>query len=74
VELGVIAGNFSLGLGYLVANLPKPNDGVVCVNETRVPGAKDSVVLHVNHSGMLISPEVARAACAFLQNGHFDRA
>lgn len=71
VELGVIAGNLSLGLGRLVAQLPEPNDGVVCVEETRVPGARDSVVLHINHSGMLFSPEVANAACGFLKNGSF---
>jgi pimeloyl-ACP methyl ester carboxylesterase len=71
VELGVIAGNVPIGLGRLVANLPKPNDGVVRVDETRVPGAKDSIVLRINHTGMLVSPAVARAACAFLRNGSF---
>jgi len=39
-ELGVIAGNVPFGLGRLVARLPKPNDGVVLVEETRVPGAE----------------------------------
>ncbi len=68
-ELGVIAGNVPFGLGRLVARLPKPNDGVVLVEETRVPGAKDSIVLHINHTGMLVSPAVARATCAFLRNG-----
>jgi len=73
-ELGVIAGNVPFGLGRLVAHLPKPNDGVVPVEETRVPGAKDSIVLHINHTGMLVSPAVARAACAFLRNGTFRHA
>ena len=74
VELGVIAGNVPFGLGRLVARLPKPNDGVVRVDETRVPGAKESIVLRINHTGMLVSPAVARAACAFLRNGSFRRA
>ncbi len=74
VELGVIAGDFAFGLGRLVARLPKPNDGVARVEETRVPGAKESIVLHINHTGMLISPAVARAACAFLHNGTFRHA
>lgn len=74
VELGVIAGNVPIGLGRLVANLPKPNDGVVRVDEARVPGAKDSIVLRINHTGMLVSPAVARAACAFLRNGSFRHA
>lgn len=74
VELGVIAGDVPFGLGRLVARLPKPNDGVVRVDETRVPGAKDSIVLRINHTGMLVSPAVARAACAFLRNGTFIHA
>jgi len=74
VELGVIAGDVPFGLGRLVARLPKPNDGVVRVDETRVPGAKDSIVLRINHTGMLVSPAVARAACAFLRNGSFRHA
>jgi pimeloyl-ACP methyl ester carboxylesterase len=74
VEVGVIAGNVPLGLGRLVARLPKPHDGVVLVDETRVPGAKDSIVLRINHTGTLFSPAVARAACAFLRNGTFGHA
>jgi hypothetical protein len=74
VELGVIAGNVPFGLGRLVTRLPKPNDGVVRVEETRVPGAKDVIVLRINHTGLLVSPAVARAACAFLRNGSFGHA
>ena len=71
VELGVIAGDAPFGLGRLIVRMPAPNDGVVMLDETRVPGAADSVVLHTSHSAMLVSREVARAACAFLKNGHF---
>jgi pimeloyl-ACP methyl ester carboxylesterase len=71
VELGVIAGDVSFGLGRLFVTLVGPNDGVVTLDETRVPGAADSVVLHTSHTAMLISPSVARAACTFLKNGRF---
>jgi pimeloyl-ACP methyl ester carboxylesterase len=71
VELGVIAGDVSFGLGRLFVNLPAPNDGVVMVDETRVPGAADSIVMHTSHSAMLVSPAVARATCAFLKSGSF---
>lgn len=71
VELGVIAGDLSFGLGRLFAPLPGPNDGVVMLDETHVPGAADSIVLHTSHSAMLVSPAVARATCAFLRNGRF---
>ena len=55
VEVGVIAGDVSIGLGRLVARLPKPNDGVVILHETHVPGATDSIVLHTSHSAMLVA-------------------
>lgn len=72
-EAGVIAGSRSLGLGRLLGGLQRPNDGVVAVAETRVPGARGHVVLKVSHSGMLLSGLVARQVCAFLQDGHFLR-
>jgi len=73
-ELGVIAGSLSLGLGRIVApDLPGPNDGAVSVAETAVPGARDRIVVHVSHSGMLVSARVARQVCAFLRDGAFAR-
>ncbi len=72
-EIGAIAGSLSLGLGRLVDGaLPRPNDGVVTVEETRVPGLRDHIVLPVNHSGMLVSRAVAHQVCAFLRNGAFE--
>ncbi|HXF67839.1 MAG TPA: alpha/beta hydrolase [Burkholderiales bacterium] len=73
-EIGVIAGSFALGLGRLIEpELPRPNDGVVAVEETRVPGMRDHIVLPVNHSGMLVSREVVRQIAAFLRSGAFER-
>lgn len=71
-ELGVIAGTRSLGLGLLVPGLGRPNDGLVAVEETRVPGARDQVVVRVSHTEMLISRKVAAQVCAFLKNGKFN--
>ena len=71
-EIGVIAGDRSLGLGRLVSRLTKPNDGTIIVNETAVPGAKDSIVLHVSHSQMLFSAQVAEQAAHFLDSGRFN--
>jgi len=72
-ELGVIAGCRSLGAGRLITRLPGPNDGVVTVEETCVPNARDEIVLNVGHSEMLLSAELVRQACAFLRHGHFLR-
>jgi pimeloyl-ACP methyl ester carboxylesterase len=70
-QLGIIAGQRSLGGGRLISRLPKPNDGVVTVEETRVPDIADQIVLDVNHSGMLFSAGLARQACSFLRTGRF---
>ena len=71
-ETGIIAGTRGLGLGALVApDLQQPHDGVVALAETEIPGIVNRVALHVGHSGMLVSREVARQCCAFLREGRF---
>jgi len=54
-------------------DVPEPSDGVVTVDETRLPGLSDHLVLPVSHSGMLISREVALQTAAFLRYGRFER-
>jgi pimeloyl-ACP methyl ester carboxylesterase len=72
-EIGVIAGRLPLGIGRLVApDLPAPSDGVVSVEETRLPVMRDHIVLNVNHSGMLVSRAVAHQICVFLRHGTFE--
>jgi len=73
VEVGVIAGTRRLGLGLVFVRLTGPNDGVVTVAETELPGARDTVTLHVGHSQMLVSPAVARQTEHFLRAGRFIR-
>jgi len=70
-EVGVIAGCKPLGAGRLIGGVPQPNDGVVVVEETALPGASDQIMLDVCHSGMLLSDQVAHQACAFLRHGYF---
>ncbi len=70
-ELGIIAGSRSAGMGRLFADLPAPNDGTVAVDETRVTGAKEHIVLDVSHTGMLLSAQVAAAVIGFMHNGRF---
>lgn len=72
-EIGVIAGNYPLGLGRVVAwDLPLPNDGAVTVAETQVAAACDRIELPVTHTGMLFSRRVAQQTAAFLRAGRFD--
>lgn len=70
-KLGVIAGDRPMGLGMIFGRPPRPHDGTVGVEETHIPDAADSIVLHVTHSEMLVSAEVARQVCAFLRHGRF---
>jgi alpha-beta hydrolase superfamily lysophospholipase len=72
-EVGVVAGSMRLGLGHLFANLETDNDGTVLVEETRLPGAKDHIVLPTSHTGLVFSAAVARQALHFLQTGTFSR-
>jgi pimeloyl-ACP methyl ester carboxylesterase len=69
-EVGVIAGNLSLGMGRLVARFEGDNDGTVAVEETHVEGAP-RLVLPVSHTGLLFSTQVAAAAAGFLRSGRF---
>lgn len=70
-EVGVIAGDLSMGLGRLVASLTTANDGTVLVSETRMQGATDHIVLPVSHTGMVFSASVGQQAAAFLRDGRF---
>jgi pimeloyl-ACP methyl ester carboxylesterase len=68
-ELGVIAGNFGVGLGLLVGRLGAESDGTVLVEETQLPGTTAHVVLPVSHTGLLLSGAVAARTAAFLSTG-----
>lgn len=70
-ELGVIAGDHAMGMGRLLGRMPNPSDGTVQVTETTLPGATQQLRLHVSHSGMMFSAEVARQVATFLRDGRF---
>lgn len=70
-ELAVMAGSLALGFGRLMGRLPQPSDGTVMIAETALPGATDSLILPVSHSGFLLSAEVAHEVSAFLRDGRF---
>jgi hypothetical protein len=64
-SLGVIAGDLRFGMGLIIPNIPRPSDGTVSVEETRLEGMQDHITLHVSHFGLLLSKR------AFLQTKHF---
>jgi len=72
-ELGVIAGSLGVGLGRLVGVGGAPSDGTILVDETRLPGIREHLVLKVSHTGLPFSPTVAHQTGAFLRSGNFVR-
>lgn len=55
----VIAGTRAMGLGALMADLPRPHDGTVAVTETELAGAT-VIKVPTSHSGLLISKPVSK--------------
>src|SRR5687768_14997887 len=57
-EVGVVAGRKPVGFGFF-ARLPRPHDGTVAVEETRIDGLADHCLVDTTHSGLLFSREAA---------------
>jgi pimeloyl-ACP methyl ester carboxylesterase len=70
--LGIIAGSKPLGLGGLIGGLPRPHDGTVSVEETRLAGADAHCIVETSHTGLLFSAEVASLTASFLGEGRFE--
>lgn len=71
-EFGVIAGTYPFGAGAVFRDLPKPSDGVVLLEETKLNGLTDQATFRLNHFGMLLSKRCAAAIARFLEAGRFD--
>jgi pimeloyl-ACP methyl ester carboxylesterase len=71
--VGVIAGNRSI---YPISSaflLPGPNDGRVSVENTRLDGMVDHVVVGASHPWLLRNASAIRQTIAFLLDGRFER-
>jgi pimeloyl-ACP methyl ester carboxylesterase len=72
-ELGVVAGTHEFAINPMNFGLVSPHDGMVSVSETHIEGAKESVTIHANHTGMLFTRELAGQVTLFLKTGVFRR-
>ena len=70
-DIGIIAGTMPFGAGLIAGGPSAPHDGTVSVDETRLKGATDFIVLPVSHTGMLLSTRVAAQVVTFLRSGKF---
>jgi len=70
-ELGIIAGRRHWM--HLIAGMlaPRPNDGLVSVQSTKVKGMKDHIVLPIDHSMMTFYKPAIIHMLHFLKNGAF---
>jgi alpha-beta hydrolase superfamily lysophospholipase len=72
-EVGAIAGISSPSIAStLFHQLKKPSDGVVTVEETKLPGFKAHITVPAGHTiGLLLSSQVMKQTEAFLKTGQF---
>jgi pimeloyl-ACP methyl ester carboxylesterase len=70
VEFGIIAGGKGDGVGYNPL-LEGDDDLVVTVAETRIPGARDFLLVPALHTFMMDNETVQKATLKFLEHGHF---
>jgi pimeloyl-ACP methyl ester carboxylesterase len=73
-DFGVLAGTYPFGIGAVFRSLPKPSDGVVLLEETRLGGISDHVTFRLNHFGMLFSKRCCAQIARFLALGGFAHA
>jgi hypothetical protein len=72
-EFGVLAGGKGDNRGYNPL-IPGDDDGVVTVESTRLPGARDFRCLPVLHSFFMNDQKVHEMTARFLVHGHFESA
>jgi hypothetical protein len=70
-DVGVIAGSKSVNL-ILSMMLPSPNDGKVSVENTKLVGMNDHIVMPVTHPFMMKNNKVIYQVLHYLRKGRFN--
>lgn len=71
-EVGIIAGNRTLDPIASFLILPRPNDGRVSVESSKLAGMADHVIVGASHTGLTNHPAAIDQTIAFLSRGRFD--
>ncbi|MDZ4785899.1 MAG: alpha/beta fold hydrolase [bacterium] len=72
IETGIIAGIIPFKKGYYFC-LDSSNDGIVTVDETKLPGSKDHTTIKGSHSFLMYQSKVINLTLEFLKTGSFTQ-
>jgi pimeloyl-ACP methyl ester carboxylesterase len=72
--VGIIAGNRSIFPFASALLLPRPNDGRVSVENTKLDGMSDHIVIGSSHPWLLRNRQAIEQTIGFLKEGRFNRA
>jgi pimeloyl-ACP methyl ester carboxylesterase len=70
-ELGIIAGSRAVNVLFSPF-LPKPNDGTVSVENTKLAGMRDHITLPATHPFIMRNKQVIMQVLVFLRSGRFS--
>lgn len=71
-DLGVITGDRSINL-LLSIIIPGPDDGKVSIENARIEGMKDFIIIHSAHPFIMKNKRAIMQTIAFIKNGKFTR-
>ena len=70
-RMSIIAGNSSIDPISSILIVPRPNDGRVSVESSRLDGMTDHITVKASHNGLLRHRIAIDQTIAFLQEGRF---
>ncbi len=71
--LGIITGDRHAFFDFWLSKIiPGPDDGKVSVEQAKLPGMTDFLVVHETHPFIMNAPDVIEQTCFFLKHGRFN--
>ena len=71
--VGIVAGNRAINPIAWRFVLPRPNDGCVSVESSKLPGMADHITIKATHIGLSRHADAIRQTIAFLSEGRFSQ-
>jgi pimeloyl-ACP methyl ester carboxylesterase len=70
--VGIVAGTRALNPIAWRCNLPRPNDGCVSIESSKLAGMADHIAIRATHVGLSRHRDAVRQTITFLSEGRFD--